>query len=319
MMNPPVVHAAAFARFATNVYKSRWYNNWIWKPTCIRPAELLLVYTLPCQRLQKKPPKLCVIYSTAASPRAEWATLSDPDLRRSLEAGEFDLFIALGGDGTMLRAGHLCGPLGIPVLGINLGRFGFLMEIKRLDWPSVMPLLLDGRYRLENRMMLRVEHLRGETSLGIWNVLNEVVVCRGQYVRPVRLKASVDGYTLATYVADGLIVSTATGSTAYALAVGGPIMPPDLRNIMIVAVAPHLSVDRAIILSEGSVVTVTVNTNHQAVMSVDGQFPITMDDGDTVRVESLPQMARFVRFRDYGYFYRNLTTYMEQNPSAGEP
>jgi len=251
--------------------------------------------------------------------RAEWATLSDPGFRSGLEAGEFDMLIALGGDGTMLRAGHLCGPLGIPVLGINLGRFGFLMEVKHLDWPSVMPLLLEGRYRLENRMMLRVEHLRGEISLGSWSVLNEVVVCRGQYVRPVRLKARVDGYPLATYIADGLIVATATGSTAYALAVGGPIMPPDLRNIMIVAVAPHLSMDRAIILSEGSVVTVSVHTSHQAVMSVDGQYPMTMEDGDTVQVASLLQMARFVRFQDYGYFYRNLTTYMEQNPAAGEP
>ena len=251
--------------------------------------------------------------------RAEWAAISDAQFRQRVEAGEFDLFIALGGDGTMLRAGHLCGPLGIPVLGINLGRFGFLMEVKRLDWPSLLPLVLEGRYRLENRMMLRAEHLRGGQSRGAWSVLNEVVVCRGQYVRPVRLKASVDGYLLATYVADGLIVSTATGSTAYALAVGGPIMPPDLRNIMIVAVAPHLSVDRAIILSEGSVVTVTVNTNHQAVMSVDGQAPVTMEDGDEVRVESMQEPARFVRFKDYGYFYRNLTAYMEQNPSAGEP
>lgn len=250
--------------------------------------------------------------------RVEWATLADTQLRRGLQNGEFDLLIALGGDGTMLRAGHLCGPLNIPVLGINLGRFGFLMEVKREEWPSMLPRLLEGRYRLESRMMLRVEHLRGEQSLGNWSVLNEIVVCRGQFVRPVRLRACVDGYLLANYVADGLIVSTPTGSTAYALAVGGPIMPPDLRNILIVAVAPHLSVDRAVILSEGSVVTVTVHTSHQAVMSVDGQAPITMLDGDSVRVDSLPETAQFVRFQDYGYFYRNLTAYMEQNPAAGE-
>lgn len=244
------------------------------------------------------------------------APMPDRAFRQRVKSGEVDLLIALGGDGTMLRAGHLCAPLGIPVLGINLGRFGFLIEVQRDEWREMLPRLLDGRYRLENRMMLRAEHRRGDQSLGCWSVLNEVVVCRGQYVRPVRLKASVDGYTLATYIADGLIVATPTGSTAYALAVGGPILPPDLRNILIVAVAPHLSLDRAIILSEGSVVTVTVNTNHEAVLSVDGQSPITMLDGDSVRVDALPEMARFVRFQDYGYFYRNLTAYMEQNPIA---
>jgi NAD+ kinase len=192
------------------------------------------------------------------------------------------------------------------------------MEVKREQWTEMLPLLFDGRYRLENRMMLNAEHFRGEKSLGRWMALNEVVVCRGQFVRPVRLKACVDGYHLATYIADGLIVATATGSTAYALAVGGPIMPPDLRNILIVAVAPHLSIDRAMILAEGSVVTVSVDSSHQAVMSIDGQAPIPMENGDEVRIQANGQAVKFVRFHDRGYFYKNLTEYMEQNPAAGE-
>jgi|SRR3990170_3451486 len=249
---------------------------------------------------------------------AFWGKIYDTSFRQRLET-ETDLCIALGGDGTMLRAGHLCAPLHIPILGINLGRFGFLAEVKRDDWRTTLPLLLEGRYWLEGRMMLQATHLRGAQTLDSWIVLNEVVICRGQFVRPVTLRAHVDGYPLATYIADGLIVATPTGSTAYALAVGGPIMPPDLRNILIVAVAPHLSVDRAIILSEGSVVNVTVNTTHQAVLSIDGQPPVTMVDGDQVRVEANHDTACFVRFRDRGYFYRNITHYMEQNPVAGEP
>jgi NAD+ kinase len=245
-----------------------------------------------------------------------WGKFNDPAFRQRLEK-EADLCIALGGDGTMLRAGHLCAPLHIPILGINWGRFGFLAEVKRDEWQSALPLLLEGRYWLEGRMMLQATHLREGEPLGSWTVLNEVVISRGNFVRPVNLRAQVDGYPLASYVADGLIVATPTGSTAYALAVGGPIMPPDLRNILIVAVAPHLSVDRAIILSEGSVVVVTVNTSHQAVISVDGQAPITMDDGDQVRVEANHNTACFVRFRDRGYFYRNITNYMEQHPAAG--
>ncbi len=250
-------------------------------------------------------------------PQVSWGLLPDESLRQQLRQGECDLLIVLGGDGTMLRAGHLCAPLGIPVLGINLGRFGFLMEIKRDQWREKLPILLEGKYRLEQRMMLNAALCRQGQILGSWAVLNEVVVCRGQYVRPIRLQASVDGYLLSQYIADGLIVSTPTGSTAYALAANGPIMPPELRNILIVAVAPHLSVDRAIILSEGSVVTVKVNTTHQAVLSVDGQPPVTMEDGDEVIVQANHDTVQFVRFEDRGYFYRNLTTYMEQNPAAG--
>ncbi len=247
------------------------------------------------------------------------ARLSAESFQTSLTEGEFDLLIALGGDGTMLRAGHLCGPLGIPVLGINLGRFGFLMEVKRNEWAAMLPRLFDGRFRLENRMMLNATHMRKDQSLGSWPVLNEVVVCRGQYVRPVRLKAMVDGYRLANYVADGLIVATPTGSTAYALAAGGPIMPPELRNILIVAVAPHLSVEQAMILDEGSIVEVSAESSHQVVMSVDGQASMTVQNGDIVRVQANDFNAKFVRFHDRGYFYKNLAEYMEQNPVASEP
>ena len=248
---------------------------------------------------------------------ANWASMSDESLRRRLALGEFEVLIALGGDGTMLRAGRLSGPFGVPVLGINLGRFGFLTELKRDGWATYIAELAAGRFRVEERMMIRAEHRRGDLSLGTWEVLNDVVVCRGQFVRPITLVASVDGYQLARYFADGLIAATPTGSTAYALAAGGPILPPELRNILIIPVAPHLSVDRAVILSEGSCVTIRVFTNHEAVFSVDGQEPLTMLEGDEIFVDVSPNSAGFVRFQDPGYFYRNLTQFMEQNPVVG--
>jgi len=244
-------------------------------------------------------------------------TIYEPELRELVNQRKIDVLIALGGDGTMLRAGHLVAPTGIPVLGINRGRFGFLMEIDEMDCEVRLRQLLRGDFRLEKRMMLRSEHRRGEEKLGEWHVLNEVVVCRGQYVRPIQVKASLDGYLLASYVADGVIAASATGSTAYALAVGGPIMPPELRNILIVPVAPHLSVDRSIILSEGAHVTLSVNTNHEAVLSADGQPPVILKDGDEVDVCASEHTINFVRFQDQGYFYRNLHKYMEQNPIAG--
>jgi len=242
---------------------------------------------------------------------------TDECLRRQIDEGVVDLMIALGGDGTMLRAGRMCAPHGIPVLGINLGHFGFLTEIERGDWLDMLPRLLEGRFRLEDRMMLHVVHKRRGMTLSEWQVLNEVVVCRGQLVRPIRVRASVDGYQVAGYVADGLVAATATGSTAYALAAGGPIMPPELRNILIIPVAPHLSVDRGIILPEGARVTITAFTNHEAVLSADGQSTEAVMDGDEVDVEASSYTASFIRFQDPSYFYRNLTQHMEQNPVAG--
>ncbi|MEN4099062.1 MAG: NAD(+)/NADH kinase [Anaerolineaceae bacterium] len=246
------------------------------------------------------------------------SSLYDTRLRDQLQRRGYDLLIALGGDGTMLRAGRLCAPFGVPVLGINAGSFGFLTELQKDNWAESLPLLLEGKFRLEHRMMLRAEHWRKDLRLDGWDVLNEVVVTRGKYVRPVLLHASVDGYRLASYMADGLIAATPTGSTAYALAAGGPIMPPELRNILIIPVAPHLSIDRAIILPEGVRVSIDVVTSHEAVLSVDGHPPVLMKDGDTITAFTGEHTASFVRFQDPSYFYRNLTSYMEQNPTTGE-
>jgi NAD+ kinase len=244
-------------------------------------------------------------------------SLHDDDLRTQVASGGVDLLIALGGDGTMLRAGHLCAPEHVPILGINLGGLGFLIEVQHSEWKPSLERVLEGDCWVEKRMMLHAEHYRGEELLGTWHVLNECVIGRAEIVRPVHLTAEIDGHTLTTYVADGLIVSTATGSTAYALAAGGPILPPELRNILLVPVAPHLSVDRAIVLHEGSQVRITVRTEHQASLSVDGQEPVEMLDQDIVRAIASEHHVEFVRLQDPDYFYRNLTSRMNENPSVG--
>jgi NAD+ kinase len=244
------------------------------------------------------------------------AFLYNEDLHRRVRANEFQAIIALGGDGTMLRAGHLAGPVDLPIIGINLGHFGFLMEIRQQQWQEFLPKLLSGDYWIEKRLTLSVEQWRGGDKLGSWDVvLNEVAVSRGQMVRPIRIKTFVDGRHLTTYVADALLASTPTGSTAYALAAGGPILPPELRNILLVPVAPHLSLDRPIVLAEGAAVSITVQSDHQAVLSVDGQVPIGLSDDDRLEVRTGSHSVQFIRFQDPGYFYRNLTPHMNQNPS----
>lgn len=249
--------------------------------------------------------------------QADSGSIYDDWLKDRLSTDPYDMVIALGGDGTILRAGHLCAAGGVPLLGINMGHFGFLTEVGRDNWQTSLIEILEGRYRLEERMMLEIEHFRGGQSLGCWQAINEVVICRGQFVRPIQLTASVDGFRTTTYIADGLIVATPTGSTAYALAAGGPILPPEARNLLIVPVAPHLSMDRAIILPEGSCVSVLVNTSHEAVLSVDGHPPVVVIDGDRVESSASDYRLNMVRLKDPGYFYRNITLYMEHNPSAG--
>ncbi len=244
------------------------------------------------------------------------APLDDAAMRKRVKEGGFDLLVAVGGDGTVLRSAHLCAPCGIPIMGINMGRLGFLIQIGRDEWHTALERLLRGEYWIEKRMMLRCEHARSDETLGSWHALNEAVVCRGQAVRPVTLAASVDGRLLAEYVADGLIASTPTGSTAYALASGGPILPPELRNILLVPIAPHLSVDRAVVLSEGAAVGIRV-LGGEAVLSVDGQIPIGLAENDCVNVHAGEYTAQFVRFGDPGYFYRNLTVHMNQNTLKG--
>jgi len=248
---------------------------------------------------------------------APFGSLYDEDLRRRVRKGEFDVLVIAGGDGSVLRAGHLCASSGVPVLGVNLGRIGFLIQVDRGEWREYFDKLLAGDAWIENRMMLHAEHFRAGESIGNWNALNEVVVGRGQNLRPVRMTASVDNLQLTRYVADGLIAATATGSTAYALAAGGPILPPELRNILLVPIAPHLSVDRAVVLAEGSMVSIRVGSEN-AVLSIDGQPSIPLSEDDHVDVCAADVAVQFVRFGDAGYFYRNLTAHMNEN-SLGLP
>lgn len=242
--------------------------------------------------------------------------MDEVDFLEDIRDHPHDLLIALGGDGTMLRAGHLTGPRKLPILGINLGRFGFLTEIKRDAWKKALDRLIEGEHWIEHRMMLKTVHWRNGEEMGGWNALNEAVVSRGDIVRPIQLEIKINDRHLSTYVADGIIAATPTGSTAYAMAAGGPILAPELRNIVVVPVAPHLSIEQPLVLDETSKVSITTRTEHKAKLTVDGQKPMMLISGDRVEVQVSDHTVQFIRFQDRGYFYRNLIPYMDQNPSV---
>ncbi|HEY4690325.1 MAG TPA: NAD(+)/NADH kinase [Anaerolineae bacterium] len=251
---------------------------------------------------------------------AEWQVQTTRDSVDAEDAdshwASVDMAIALGGDGTMLRAGCLAAPHKVPVLGVNLGRLGFLAEVQPNEWPGVLARVIASDYWLERRTMLRAAVEREGVVIHTYDVLNEVVVGRGLTGRSVRIESYIDGGLFLRYVADGVIVATATGSTAYAMAAGGPILPPELKNILMVAVAPHMIIDRPVVMDEGTTVELRVAGGHHAVLSADGRDPIDLTTNDRVRVQVSPYVARFVRVQPKSYFYQTLLARMVRNPAA---
>jgi len=230
---------------------------------------------------------------------------------------EVDLLITLGGDGTLLRAARMGAEHDVPMLGVKMGRLGFLAEIHPAEWQPPLEQIMQGNYWIEQRLMVRVHVERLDPLSGAMvrvlthDALNDVVLSRGNLARVVRISAELDGGYLTTYTCDGLIVSTATGSTGYALAVGGPVMPPELRNILVIPIAPHLSMDRAVILSEGATVRLQAYSDYPPMLTVDGQVVVEVQEGDQVVVVGSPHLARFVRIRERSYFYQSLVEKMQ--------
>lgn len=233
------------------------------------------------------------------------STKADPP-KDKLCADATDLVVTLGGDGTILRAMSLTAPLDIPVLGLNLGRVGFLTECVPERWPTVMTQILDGAGTEEERLMLQVTLHRGGDQIAQDTALNDAVISRGGLALTMRLETKIDGAPLTRYVADGLILATATGSTAYSYAVGGPILPPWIDNILLVPIAAHLSLDRPLVLNDESVVDVTVHTRVAGMLTVDGRLVGELEEGDHVCIERSPLKGRFLRLRSRGDFYRSL-------------
>ncbi|NDJ85228.1 MAG: NAD(+)/NADH kinase [Chloroflexi bacterium] len=225
-----------------------------------------------------------------------------------------DLVIAIGGDGAMLRAARVCAPHNVPLLGMNFGYLGFLAEIGPDAWPTAIERIATGDYWVEQRMMLGCEVWHNEHCLTTETALNDVVISRGAVARSVRLEAYIDGAWTTTYNADGVIIATPTGSTAYALAVGGPLLPPELRNILILPVAPHLTMDRPMVLSEGTVIKVVVaprSFEPEVVVTVDGIPVAQVSTKDQITVKASEQVSGFVRLREPGYFFRSILDRLE--------
>ncbi|MDP6100007.1 MAG: NAD(+)/NADH kinase [Dehalococcoidia bacterium] len=230
---------------------------------------------------------------------------ADEDSARDMLPGT-ELLLSLGGDGTILRAARAAAPYGVPILGVNLGRLGFITEVSPDELHQRLPGLLAREGWVEERAMLQVECLSSGGNDHSFHGLNDVVVSRGEVARVVHLKVCVDGEPLTIFKGDGVILATATGSTGYALSAGGPILYPQAREIILQPLAPHLSWRTPLVLTAEAVVEIEVVADRPAVMSLDGQVNLPLTEGDKVKACRSPHSARFLRTEPADYFYREL-------------
>ena len=235
-----------------------------------------------------------------------WQGQADDDRRLRQAAPGLDLLITLGGDGTIVRAVRAVASFGVPVLGVNLGRLGFLAEVEPSRMEEAIPALLAGDYAVEERMMLHAELRRQAQVPWEGEAINDVVMARGLASRTVRVSVEVDGHHVMSPTADGVIVSTPTGTTAYCLAAGGPIVAPDLNCITITPIAAHLGIAHALTIPAHRSLCLRLVQGEGAMLTVDGQLDVPLEQGDEVHSTMSDESAKFVRFGGDGHFYETV-------------
>ncbi len=219
-----------------------------------------------------------------------------------------DLLIVLGGDGTILRTVREMEDFSIPLLSINRGTVGFMAEIALGETDVMLPKLLGGEGMIDERSLLNVVAYRGKKELWRGKVLNEVVVSQGAISRLIDLKTTVNGEPLTTFHADGVIVSTPTGSTAYSLAAGGPIVHPQMRATIVTPINPHSFTQKPIVLPAEQIIDITIVTKKnkfsdlQVSMTLDGQTYVSLKAGDRVQAEVCTQTVKFIRRKEDTFF-----------------
>ncbi len=220
----------------------------------------------------------------------------------TIDYSAIDCLFVLGGDGTLLRAAaKTCGH-GVPMLGINLGRLGFLTEVELGGIPLALDELEAGRYSVEQRLMLRCTVMHGETAVLETEALNDAAVMKRDISRTIRVALSVNGALADSVSCDGMLVSTPTGSTAYSLSAGGPIVTPCLECMLVTPVSPHTLHSRTLVVSADDAVVVRPEFDADIILSCDGMFQRQLCQGETIHIRRSEHQARFIRFHE-GYFY----------------
>jgi len=211
--------------------------------------------------------------------------------------------IVLGGDGMMLKAAREFTPKNISLFGINLGKLGFLAETDMKNVFSSLKKIIKGAYKIEERSMLKIEILRNKKIINNFIALNDAVIKNGKTARVINLNLNINNKPVTEIVADGLIISTPTGSTAYSLAAGGPVVHPQTENIIITPIAPHTLSQRPVIIPDNFIIDVKVNSNHKDVLlSIDGQIDMALSVGDIVKIQKYKTSVKLIAVGKNDYF-----------------
>jgi NAD+ kinase len=215
-----------------------------------------------------------------------------------------DLVVVLGGDGTLISTARLIGERNVPIVGVNLGSLGFLTEITVDEMYQTLECCLAGEYRVSERLMLHATVERDGAEIADHRVLNDVVINKGALARIVDLETKVNDYELTTFKADGMIISTPTGSTGYSLSAGGPIVHPAMNCIVIAPICSHTLTNRPIVVSDDSLIVVTVRSlpDEDVYLTLDGQVGLELQCGDRIRVRRARHSARLVMSESKNYF-----------------
>jgi NAD+ kinase len=245
----------------------------------------------------------------AAHDISAWDAVADDEERLAAELAGSDLVTVLGGDGTFLRVARAIGDSQVPALGVNLGRVGFLAKVEPDDLETALDGIAAGRYTLAERMRLGATIERRDGNQLSAACLNEVAVARAAHVRLIQVEVEVSGSHLATYLADGVVVATPTGSTAYSYSAGGAVVDPRLRNLVITPVAAYLSAIHSVVAGEDHLIRLSLREAFGgAVVSFDGQRDVPLDVGESVEVRALPIPLRLVEPEGSTPFYDLLRT-----------
>lgn len=214
-----------------------------------------------------------------------------------------DFVIVLGGDGTLLGAARQILWLQTPILGINLGHLGFITEVEKNDIYICLEKILNKQYKLENRMMLEVVVIKEEKKVETFYCLNDAGITRGTLTRMVKLKTFVNDSYIDTYFGDGLLISTPTGSTAYSLSAGGPIISPDVKVILLTPICPHSLSSRSLVVSDEDTIKVEITDNYQDVhLTADGQQGYKLKNGDRVIIKKAPFFAKLIKVSNRNFY-----------------
>jgi NAD+ kinase len=240
---------------------------------------------------------------------AAWVSSAWEQKKNKELLDDTDLILSVGGDGTILRSAQVALQNETPIVGINMGTLGFLTEIKATEAIDHLSEILDGKGWIDERAMLKVETSsedpQAENS-GTFHALNDVVVARGAIARLIHIETSINGEHLTNYRADGVILATATGSTGYALAAGGPVLHSHSEDYVMVPIVAHLGLNYSLVLSARTEVRLQITTTHQATLSVDGHINVPLTDGSTITVSRSSKKSRFLRIHPQNYFYSSL-------------